>query len=211
VKEDMLEFPDFDQVSKLESYAAKVAQDKTRQNYANVIQGQANHAVKYAASQTVALLSADNKDEDDSDDVVVDNDSMVIGGKTNIFVKIRELRNKERAQKKAREAAKAAIKASKPNPVVAKEGEDPTPGAFKELEADLIRWRETSRPSWQQQIQKSYDLSNLRESTGMMLSHIQRTAKEPPDGRFSHLTGRYMMADDLRVQLNDARKQKFET
>jgi hypothetical protein len=211
VKEDMLEFPDFDQVSKLESYAAKVAQDKTRQNYANVIQGQANHAVKYAASQTVALLSAENKDEDDSDDVVVDNDSMVIGGKTNIFVKIRELRNKERAQKKAREAAKAAIKASKPNPVVAKEGEDPTPGAFKELEADLIRWRETSRPSWQQQIQKSYDLSNLRESTGMMLSHIQRTAKEPPDGRFSHLTGRYMMADDLRVQLNDARKQKFET
>jgi hypothetical protein len=140
----------------------------------------------------------------------VDSDSMVIGGKTNIFVKIRAMRNKERAEKEARAAAKAAIKASKPNPVVAVEGEDPTPGAFKELEEDLIRWRETSRPSWQQQIQKSYDLSNLRESTGMMLSHIQRTAKEPPDGRFSHLTGRYMMADDLRIQLQDARKQKFD-
>ena len=202
------EFPDFEQVSKLEDYAAKVAQDKSRQNYANVIQGQANHAMKYAASQTVALL--ENGPDNDGKDEEVDSDSMVIGGKTNIFVKIRAMRNKERAEKEARAAAKAAIKASKPNPVVAAEGEDQTPGAFKELEEDLIRWRETSRPSWQQQIQKSYDLSNLRESTGMMLSHIQRTAKEPPDGRFSHLTGRYMMADDLRIQLQDARKQKFD-
>jgi hypothetical protein len=216
VNEEDDEFPDFDQVLQLENFAAKVGQDKSRKNYANVIKGQADHAVKYAASQTVALLSTSDQDtkvpvtiSDKSHDI--DTDSMIIGGKTNLFVKIRTMRNKELAEKEAKAAAKAAYNANKPNPVVAfPGGGDPTPGAFKELEADLIKWRETSRPSWQQQIKKSYDLSNLRESTGMMLGHIQRTAKEPPDGRFSHLTGRYMMADDLRVQLNDARKQKFE-
>ena len=82
----------------------------------------------------------------------------------------------------------------------------PVPAMFKELDETLHKWQDNSRPSWQQQVLKSYDLSNLRESTANMYGIIQRTAKEPPDGRYSHLLGRYVSADVLRKQLADSRK-----
>jgi hypothetical protein len=77
---------------------------------------------------------------------------------------------------------------------------------MQRLEAELVEWKQASRPAWQQQVMKSYDLSNLRESTGLMLGIVQRTAKEPPSGRFSHLVGRYQSADDLREQMEAARR-----
>lgn len=49
-----------------------------------------------------------------------------------------------------------------------------------------------SRTSWEEALLVSYDLAEMRESTSMMLNIIKRRPLEPPEGRYSHLLGRYM-------------------
>lgn len=80
------------------------------------------------------------------------------------------------------------------------------PPAYVQLDKDLHAFQLGSRPMWQAAMMLDFETGNIRESTGQMFGMVQRTAKEPPDGRYSHLLGRYMKADEVRRQIADARK-----
>jgi hypothetical protein len=52
-------------------------------------------------------------------------------------------------------------------------------------------WVAGGRTDWEESLLVAYDVSGMRESTGLMLDIIKRRPLEPPEGRFSHLLGRY--------------------
>jgi len=199
-------FPPPLQVEWLEARASELSRDPTRQNFAKVVGGQATAAVVAAAAAAAAAAGGGAPGVGaGAAAAAADAESLAIGGSTNLFSRVGRLRAGERAR--AEERAAQAAKRAAEQPTVRLES-DGVPKEFQELAADLSSWREHSRPIWQQQIMKSYDTSNMRESTGLMLGIIQRTAKEPPSGRFSHLLGRYYSSDDLRKQLADSLKMK---
>lgn len=49
-----------------------------------------------------------------------------------------------------------------------------------------------SRPHWAQAVLATVDTGRVRESTSVMREMMGRRTCEPPDGRFSHLLGRYV-------------------
>jgi len=103
-------------------------------------------------------------------------------------------------------AAKAAGEPFNPSLITAQRifGGDLNNAQFKEVALSLTAYQprpEATRPQWQTQIMKSYDLSNMRESTGLKYDIVSRAPKEPPSGRYSHLLGSYLKADEYRDQM----------
>lgn len=81
---------------------------------------------------------------------------------------------------------------------------------FAEVENELTKFHIGGRPVWQEHVLREYELSNLRESTDMQLNIVQRRPKEPVDGRYSHLMGRYFSAMDMRIQAHASRRIKYQ-
>lgn len=57
---------------------------------------------------------------------------------------------------------------------------------------DRLSFQLGGRPHWQEAILQEVELGRIHESTSVMLEMMKRRSAEPPDGRFSHLLGRYV-------------------
>ena len=57
---------------------------------------------------------------------------------------------------------------------------------------DRLTFEIGGRPAWQDAILSEVDVGRLHESTSVMWEMMKRRSTEPPDGRFSHLLGRYV-------------------